>query len=258
MTSKLRHPGILATLAGLLAFAAPARAVQFRLLGWNSADVNLQFEANQKATEASVYTDTLSPIYEYQGNGPLVLFKMVEHDGKPKKQPACTVPIPADAQQGLIILVPGDDTKVAARKVRPNQFGFVSGDAPLTYDYLWLDDSLAARPSGTLEFRNLSRLPVALQIEQQQLVLAPQSRAQVPLNKGAKRMAFKAAAQVNGTWKVFASNPLSTRNPDRMMVILRDNPTPPEGSASNEPNISMISLFDWAQPAPDIQTVARR
>lgn len=252
MTSDLRHRGTFAALACLLAVVSPAHAVQFRLLGWTAADVNLQFDSNPKAAEVTVYTDTLSPVYEYKGAGPLVLYKMVEHEGSLKKQPSCAVTIPADARQGLIILVPGDDTKAVSRKVRPNQFGFVSGDAPLIYDHLWIDDSLAARPSGTLELRNLSRFPLALQIERQQVQLAPKARAQIPLPKGAKRLAFKAAAQVNGAWKVFASNPLPTRNPDRMMVILRDGPAKPgDNSSADEPDIRMISLYDWPPPAPE-------
>ncbi len=251
MTFKLHPLCLLASLAGLLALAAPVHAVQFRLLGWASADVNLQFDAGKKPTEASVYTDHFSPGYEFKSEGPIVLYKMVEVDGKRQKQIACTITPPARSEQGLIILIPADDSQVVSRKVVPNQFGFVSDKAPLVYNYIWLDDSPAARPSGTLEFRNLSRLPVALQIGQHQLSLAPQAKAQVPLAKDAKRMDFKAAAQVNGQWRLFASNPLSTRKPDRMMVILRDGPASP---AATEPNINMVALYDWPAPPPSDAT----
>lgn len=250
MTSKFRPLGPAAALLGLLALATPAHAVKFRVLGWSASDVNLQFEADQKATELAIYTENLSPFYEYKAGGPLVLYKMVEHEGKPRKQPSCTVVIPPEARQGIIILVPGDDAKAASRKVQPNHLGLVS-EAPVIYDYLWLDDSPAARPSGTLEFRNFTRRPIALQIEQKQILLAPQAREQVPLVKGAKRMAFKAATQVGGAWRIFASNPLPTRNPDRMLVILRDRPARnPAGPAAGEPDIQMLSLYDWPPPPP--------
>ena len=81
------------------------------------------------------------------------------------------------------------------------------------------------------------------------MLLVPQAKAQIPLIAGAKRMAFKAAAQVNGQWRTFASNPLPTRGPDRMLVILRDGPPNLEQSLGPDcPNISIVSLFDWPQP----------
>lgn len=250
MISSLHRPKIIAALAGLLALASPAGAVQFRLLGWTAPDVNLQFDSGPKAVEISLYTENLSPVYEYTGAGPLVLYKQVAREGKTAKQTSCSVAIPAGARQGLIILFPGDETKAPSRDVRPNQFGLVSGDAPLIYDYLWIDDSPAARPPGTLEFRNFSSLPVALEIEKQQVQLAPRAKARVLLVKGAKRMAFKAAAQVNGVWKLFATNPLPTRNPERMLVILRDAPPAQRNPSGGEPAIQMLSLYDWPPPAP--------
>lgn len=252
MTFKFPYPYLLAAVFGFAVWTMPAGAVQFRLLGWAAADTNLQFDKNGKATPTSVFTNDFSPLYEFMGETSLVLYKMVEHEGKPRKQVACTIAIPAGATKGLIILTPGDDSKAVDRKVLPDQFGFVSETAPLIYDYIWLDDSAEARPPGTIEFRNLSGLPIALQIEGNHLVLPPQAKAQVPIVEGTKRMAFKAAAQLTGRWKVFASNPLPTRGPERMLVILRDGPPvfqkvlPP-----GEPNISMISLYDWhPRPAP--------
>jgi hypothetical protein len=256
MKSKRIHPwGVLLAL-GLIASAAPLHAIQFRLLGWTSADVNLQCVINNKPVELSVFTDDFSPVYEFKGEGPLVLYKMMEHEGKPQKQIACTVTIPPGMEQGVLLLIPGDDTKAVYRKVIPNHFGFVVDTAPLIYDYVWLDDSVEVRPVGTIEFRNLSQLPVALQIEQRQLTLAPKAKAQVPLLEGAKRMAFRAAAQLSGQWKVFATNPLPTRGPERMMVIIRDGPAAMQGVLEpGEPNIRMISLFDWPPPPKPVPEV---
>jgi len=252
MKSRIKSFGVLILILGFYVGALPAHAIQFRMLGWASADVNLQFEINKKPTEACVFTDDLSPLYNFKAEGPLVLYKMVANkEGKPVKQVACTVPIPAGMEQGLLILLPGDDTKASSRRVLPNQFGFVSDTAPLIYDYIWLDASQVVRPSGTIEFINMSRVPIALQIEQRQLNIAPQAKAQIPMIAGAKRMNFKAAAQVDGRWRVFESNPLCTRGPDRMLVILRDGPAVLNATIpSGEPNISMLSLFEWPQPPP--------
>jgi len=237
----------------MLACAASAHAVQFRLLGWDSQDLNLQFDAQRKGVETYVSTDTFSPVYEFKGAGPIIFYKRVEHEGEARRQIACTVVIPPGMEQGLLLLIPGDDSKVVDCKVLPDSQGFVSANAPLVYDYVWFDDSLAARPPGTIEFRNLSRVPIAFQIEQHRHTLVPQAKAQVPLIPGAKRMTFRAAAQVNGAWKVFTSNPLSTRGPERMIVLLRDA-TGIGHTPGEEPRITMVRLYDW--PAPPKQAAA--
>lgn len=250
-----------ATLGLLVCSSTPLHAVQVRLLGWTSVDGDLQFDTNQKATRLKVFPDTFSTVIEFNGDAPITLYKMVDHEGKPRKQTACTIVVPPGMERGLLVLMPGDDTKAADRKVLPDESGFVSAGAPLIYNYIWFDDSHKARPSGILEFRNLSCLPIALQVDQSQLVLAPQAKAQVPLTPGAKRMPFRAAAQINGQWKLFRSNPLSTRSPERMLVILRDASAALQNDARDgEPNIMMISLFDWPLPAPNSKalTVARQ
>lgn len=254
MTSKNHHHQVLlvATLA-LAALITPARAVQFRLFGWTSSDANLQFDANHQGIETQVHHDSLSPSYDFKSNGALVLYKRVEHEDKIVKQIACTVSIPEGAEQGLIILLPGDQSKAISRKVLPNKEGFVTTQAPLIYDYLWIDDSPKARPEGTIEFRNFSRLPVAFQVGDHRHSLDPQAKIQVPLVVGAKRMTFRAAAQFNGQWRVFATNPLPTRNPSRMMVIFRDGPAP---APSGEARPQVIALYDWPAPPPVPETPA--
>lgn len=252
MTFKRIHPGMIAAVLGLLiGCPTPAHAVQVRVLDLAAVDGDLQFDTGRKSTRLKLFPDSFSGTMEFKGDGPVILYKMVFHDDTTRKQVACTVTIPQGMEQGLLILVPGDESKAVDRKVVPDEAGFVSVGAPLIYNYIWYDDSLKARPPGMIEFRNLSRLPIALQIEQTRLVLAPQDQAQVPLTPGAKRMPLRAAAQINGQWKLFRSNPLSTRNPDRMLVILRDGSSSSRGiSAEGEPDIMMISLFDWPPPPP--------
>jgi hypothetical protein len=246
MTSKGIHRRISLLALGLLVCAAPARALEFRMLGWSSPDINLQFDNNQKPVETSVSTVMFSDTYQVAGEGTLTLYKRVEHEGKIIKQTACTVAIPPGLKQGLLLLIPGDDSKALSRKVLPDSQGFITSSAPLIYNYVWFDDSLEARPLGTIQFLNLSRRQIAFQIEEHQLTLAPQAKAHVPLVKGAKRMNFRGAAEVDGRWKIFARKPLATRGPERMIVILRDGPpTNNETATDAEATISMISLFDW-------------
>lgn len=235
--------------AGTAVAAAPERSVQFRLLAWGSYDVNLQFQSGKKPSEVMAFPSSFSPIYEFKEEGPLTLFKMVEHDGKPQRQTACSVVIPAEMKQCLVILVPGDDSKVVDRKVMPNSQGMLSQDAPLVYDYVLIDDSPEAHPSGTIEFRNFSKLPIAINIAQQQLMLAPHDKAQVPLTPGVKRMPFRAAAQLGGgQWRLLGSNPLPISGADRLLVILRDGP--PAEARPGEANVIIVPLFDWPAPNP--------
>ncbi len=247
MTSKRHLACITLAALGLLTCTAPVRAVQFRLVAWDTQDSNLQFDAHGAPTEVQASTNVLSPQYESKGSGPIILYKRVEHEGKPRKQVACTVDIPAGLEQGLLLLIPGDDSKTVDRKVLPDSLGFISPGAPLIYDYVWLDDSPSAHPPGTIEFRNMASLPIAFKIEQQQCMLAPKDKIQVPLITGARQMSFRAAAaMIDGKWKVFACNPLATNGPERMLVIIRDGPA--AKNVSGEPNISVVRLYDW--PAP--------
>lgn len=234
----------------LFGSAAAAHAVQFRVLGWSTADIDLRFGA--KATQLVVATSHFSAEFETQGDGPLVLYKMVDKDGKPHRQTACTITFPKDLKKALIILYPRDDSSAAHRKVINRPEGPGTPDAPLFYDYLILDDSLEARPAGTIEFRNFSTLPVALMVDSHQLMLEPKAKAHVPIKAGAKRLSFRAAAQVNGQWKVFLTNPLPTRGqPERMMVLLRDDPSIGRAGGGHEPNIKLVSFSDFA-PRPTV------
>lgn len=248
----------LTRIAALLGFAllagiAPARAVQFRLLAWGSYDLNLQFQDGKTARELAVFPKSFSITYEVP-EGPIVLFKTVEADGKPQRQTACTIVVPPEIQQALVILVPADDSKVPYRKVLPNSQGQVSKEASLLYDYVVLDNSPAAHPVGTIEFRNFSRLSIAIDIADRQLTLPPRDKTQVPITAGAKRMAFRAAARLeNGDWKLLSSSPLPISGAGRVLVILRDRPE--KSNRADEPNIAIVPLFDWTPP-PSPETAA--
>lgn len=232
-----------------LACADFAEAGPFRLLAWGAYDLNLQYQSGPKSSEVTAFPGSFSPVYEYREAAPLTFFKMVEHEGKPLRQTACVVTIAPEIQQALIILIPGDDTKALSRKVLPNSQGQVSKESSLIYDYVVIDDSPAAHPADTIVFRNFSRLPIAINIAQQQLTLAPRDKAQVPIISGAKRMSFRAAAQLeNGQWRLLSSNPLPISGARRLLVILRDGPA--NAARDNDPNVAIVPLFDWPSAAP--------
>ena len=258
MTFKIRRP--LAALAALCIglCATTTHAVQFRLLGWTSQDVNLILDADAKPMELMVPQEQFSVAYTAKDTAPIVLYKMVEVDGKPIRQVACSITIPPGMEQGIIVLLPGDESLAASKKVLPNKAGFLTKNAPLIYNYVWLDDSPKSRPSRTVELRNLSSLPVAVQLDTHQLTLAPQAKALVPITPGTARMPLHAATRTDGKWKLFASRPLRTATIDRVMVLFRDTPAAESNGA--EPTVMMLPIYDWPQPTPDSQpqTVAKR
>lgn len=244
MKSKL-FPFPVCLLVFVATLCAPcAHAVQFRLIGWADPDSNLIFDHKNKAVETTLSPAAFSAPYEFDGKGELVLYKRVEHEGKIIRQTACTVIVPPGLQQGLLLLVPGDESQVLSRKVQPDSFGTVSANAPLAYNYVWFDDSLEARPSGTIQFLNLSPRQLALQVASQQLVLPPKAKALANLEAGSKRMNFQGAVQVDGRWTIFSRKPIPTRDPERMLVILREEPAP-----GPQPRIKLVTLFDWRAPA---------
>ena len=250
MTFKNRH--LLAALAalGLGLCLTPAQAVQFRLLGWASQDVNLVFDKDSKPVELMVPQEQFSLPQTAKDTAPIVLYKMVEVDGNPRRQIACSIPIPEGMEQGIIVLLPGDESQALSKKVLPNSAGFRTENAPVIYNYVWLDDSLKSRPSRSIELRNLSSLPVAVQLDTHQLTLAPQAKAIVPITPGTARMPLQAATRMDGKWKLFASRPLRTATIDRVMVFFRDTPAADQANGA-APAVSMLPIYDWPQPPAD-------
>lgn len=235
----------------LLACIPALNAADFRFISWGESDENLQFANGLKSTELSVPDEAFSPLYKLNVGGTLTLYKMVEGDPKPLKRTACTIPVPEDMTQGLVILIPPENPQPTLDKVMPNSLGVVSRNTPMTYNYLLLDDSLEARPKGMIEFRNFTGLPIALQVGTQQFTLdaTPNAKHQIPLVPGAKRLFYRAAAQINGKWEIIGSNPLSTRGPpDRMMVLIKRNAL--GASLQSVASIRTLIIADWTRPDP--------
>lgn len=253
MTFKPRT--FLATLAalGLGLCVTPAHAVQFRLLGWASQDVNLMLDTDSKPVELMVPQEQFSQLQTAKDTAPIVLYKMVEVDGKPRRQVACSIPVPEGMERGIIVLLPGDESQAVSKKVLPNSAGFRTESAPVVYNYVWLDDSPKSRPSKTIELRNLSSLPVAVQLDTHQLTLAPQAKALIPITPGAARMPLHAATRMDGKWKLFASRPLRTATIDRVMVFFRDTPASDQSNGA-APAVTMLPIYDWPQPTSDAKS----
>jgi hypothetical protein len=256
MTFKYIRSRTVAIIIASFANVIPADAVQFRLLGWAGDDVNLQLESGSNDSELMVPREKFSSPYAFKGAGPIVLYKMVEYEGKSHKQVSCSVTVPPKMEQGILVLIPGDDSQAVSKKVLPNRLGFVTANAPVIYNYIWLDDSPAAWPSRSISFRNSSRFPIAFQIEKQQLTLAPQATIQIPMVPEIERMGLRAAFQINGRWTLFANRPLRTATADRILVFFRDSQA---SGTPHGPAVEMVPLYDWPQQSTqDAPSIAQR
>ncbi|HEY9248164.1 MAG TPA: hypothetical protein VIO38_03495 [Rariglobus sp.] len=239
----------LSVLFGLLICATLVHAVEFRVLGWSTDDNSLRFDQGRSTTDVQVETDRLSSVYVAPGAESVTLYRPIKTaDGKPGQQIACELVVPPGLKQGIVLLIPAVPV---SSWIKPSQA--IAPDAahmrvPPTYHYHWLDDSIEARPPGTIEFRNLQALPVAVRIGDREIEVPPHGKAQIPLVPGARRIGFRAATLIDGKWRVFASSPLPTRGPDRILVIFREV----EGSQRTGPadtGIRIVRLYE-AAPAP--------
>ncbi|MFA6287036.1 MAG: hypothetical protein WC661_06575 [Opitutaceae bacterium] len=196
-----------------------AFALDFRILNWDGNDLDLKYQ--HKSEKISLYTfeGALSPFYHYSEAKPLTLFKEKMIKEEVVKVPAMTTEVPAGLTQAILLIVPTSPDRSS-------------------YTALWIDDSPLIRPAGTLEFRNLSKHSVALQVAGQEMNLVPQAVQQLKFDPALKRVAFKAAVQIGAEWKLVTANPVPVRPNYRALIILRDA-RPSETAA-----VQIISFYD--------------
>lgn len=248
MKSSATLRGLVA-LCGVLSFlSSEARAVEFRVLGWSADDPSLRFDQDRSTIDLRIETDRLSQAYAVPGAETVVLYRPITNaDGKPDRQIACEIAVPPGLEQGIVILAPAAPV---SSWIKPPLADPAAAHmrVPPTYQYYWIDDSVDARPPGTIEFRNLQRHPVALRIGDRDLEVPSQGKAQTPIVPGVKRLSFRAATFIDGQWRVFASSTLPTRGPDRILVIFRDVDET-QRTGPTDTGIRMVRLYETT-PAP--------
>lgn len=214
----------------LLALASlmPARAVELRFINWDGDESALKFINKGKPTTIHASESCLSPIYTFEGAGPLVLFKEVTVDGKTVRQPAASLDVPAGLTHAIVVLAATDATLT-------------------TYVGRWIEDTPATRPAGTIRLVNLSNHSVSFKVDQSEFSLAPAANYQVPVRTDVRRILMQAATQVDGQWKLVANNPLPVRSSLRLLILLRDG-RPQEGSETNI--VDLLSFYDQPPAMP--------
>jgi len=206
----------------------PARAVELRFINWDGDATDLKFANKGKVVTIRAAESTLSPVYSFDGPGPLVLFKEVVVDDKKVRQPVATLAVPAGLTHAIVVLAATDATMT-------------------TYAGVWIDDAPDTRPKGTIRLVNLSNHAVAFKVDATEFMLAPSERHQVPVQSDVRRILMQAATQVDGRWKVVANNPLPVRSGLRLLLLLRDG-RPQEGSETNV--VDLLSFYDQAPELP--------
>ncbi|CAM3021315.1 hypothetical protein [Rariglobus hedericola] len=211
------------------ALLTPARALDLRFINWDGEDGGLKYTNKGKTVTIHAAESSFSPVYKFEGAGPLVLFKEVMIEGKIVRQTAATLAVPAGLTHAIVV--------VAAT------------DAELTtYAGMWIDDSPVTRPAGTIRLVNFSSHSVAFKIDTSEFTIAPTSTEQVPVKTNVRRILMQAATQVEGKWKVVANNPLPVRSGLRLLLLMRDG-RPMEGS---EPNVvDLLSFYDQPPAIPE-------
>ena len=210
-------------------FTLPAaHAVELRFINWDGDAADLKFANKSKVVTVHASESALSPVYTFDGPGPLVLFKEIIVEGKKVRQPAATLPVPADLTHAIVVIAATDATLT-------------------TYAGMWIDDAPATRPKGTIRLVNLSNHAVTFRVDEEKFTLDPSANHQVPVRVNVRRILMQAATQVDGQWKVVANNPLPVRSGLRLLLLLRDG-RPQEGS---EPNIvDLLSFYDQPPELP--------
>ena len=211
-----------------LAALAPARAIELRFVNWDGDESSLKFTNKGKTITLRASESSLSPVYTFDGAGPLVLFKDIVVDGKTVRQTAATLEVPAGLTHAIVVIAATDA-------------------AMTTYAGKWIDDSPASRPAGTVRLVNFSNHAVSFKIDTSEFTIAPASAHQVPIKANVRRILMQAATQVDGQWKVVANNPLPVRSGLRMLLLLRDG-RPQEGSELNV--VDLLSFNDQPPALP--------
>lgn len=214
-----------------LATSVPARALELRFLNWDGDEAALKFTNKGRTTAIHAAENCLSPAYAFDGAGPLVLFKEVVVDGKPVRQTAATLDVPAGLSHAIVVVAATDEARS-------------------TYAGVWIDNAPASRPADTIKLVNLSNHAVSFKVDTSEFVIAPSANHQVPIRSNTRRILMQAATQVEGQWKLVANNPLAVRPGLRLLLLLRDG-RPQPGSEVNI--VDLLSFYD--QP-PELAAAA--
>lgn len=217
--------------------AGESGAMSVRLMSWagDLPDIWLRDGGDYVPARAGEFI-LGRPLMLRARTGEIRVFRDVELDGATRKQPLASVPMPAGANDVLVLLAPSAE----------------GGELPL--EGKAFDQSLEAHPLDTLRVLNLSSHTLGLKVGDDTVSVA----------SGAERLfSFQAAGQANlavylavaegeAGWKLVQSSLLATPRGRRVLGIVRDGRP---DMAIEDPvlrikPVDAIFLVDRAAPAP--------
>ncbi|MDF3057791.1 MAG: hypothetical protein K0R17_2006 [Rariglobus sp.] len=201
---------VLLTLIAVAFLSPAARALEFRLLSWAGTIEDLNYANGQKPVAVVAREGSLSPKYQFTGAGPLVLFREIQRDGKTVREPVASLTPPVGFTHAILMLAATDTAGTA-------------------YTARWINDSPEVRKSQTITYENLSSLPVAIKLGQEELALEPDAKLTRPTNPDVYRLALKVAARTQNGWEMVISSSQPVRRGLRTLVIIRDGRENPYG-----------------------------
>lgn len=182
-------------------------ALELRFLCAEGTEDALKFTRHGKTVPIYADENSLSPVYVLEDAEPLVLFKEVVRDRQTVRVPAATLAVPPSLTHAIVVLT--------------------ATPAPGTYAGVWIDDSPAARPAGTIRVVNFSKSRVTVRIDTAGFTLAPSETRQVSVTPEVTRVSMQAEAQAGDRREPVAGNPIPMRPGVRLLLILREGrPTP--------------------------------
>ena len=206
---------------------ASAHALELRFLNVDGQECALNFTNKGETVAITADENSLSPVYPFDGAGPLVLFKEVSAYGKATRVTAATLEVPPGFTHALVVLTTADKSLA-------------------TYSGVLIDDSPATRPAGTILLLNRSSYPLSFKLDAEEFMIAPRGVHQMPFSQDINRVLVHAEAKVAGKWERVFENPLPVRAGVRVLLLLRDG-RPQPGNNTNI--VDMLSFYDHP-PAP--------
>ncbi|MET0262348.1 MAG: hypothetical protein ABW223_05580, partial [Rariglobus sp.] len=79
-------------------------AVELRFVNWDGEEADLKFTNKGKTVTIRAAESTLSPVYSFDGPGPLVLFKEAMVEGKTVRQTAATLSVPPGLTHAIVVV----------------------------------------------------------------------------------------------------------------------------------------------------------
>jgi hypothetical protein len=169
--------------------------------GLTSPELQATYGSGKSAREIRLAPESLSPIYDYDGPMPMVLYREVKVEGRSERQTLAELTCPPDWPGVLFMVFP-----------EPQSAGFPFHFTPVEYgaDHI---------PDNSMRLLNLCPVPLAIKLSGEGKVVPPHEQADFPINPDAAMLPFVLARSLGESWKVVISSPRPKPESSRMLML---------------------------------------